>query len=95
MSARAIKHVRELTAIAKGEKKEPSVDMSAAILFICIREDAEAFRCNNEACPSFAKYVREARDAGVAVFAEKVRWGRGADQGKAFWEGAVPVMFTD
>ena len=64
------------------------------MIFIVIRGDAEAFRPNHEACPSFARYIREARDAGVKVMAQKVRWGEGEDRGKAFWEGAVPIDFT-
>ena len=37
VSARAIKHVRELTAIAAGERREPGVSLRAALLFVVIR----------------------------------------------------------
>jgi hypothetical protein len=35
-----------------------------------------------------------ARDAGVGVFAHRVTWGEGSDEGKAFYSGYVPVKFT-
>ena len=49
------------------------------------------FRAHQEACASFARYVREAEAAGVSVMARRVRWGEGEDLGKAFDAGAVPV----
>lgn len=91
VSARAIKHVRELTAIASGERTEPGVSLCAALLFVVIRHDATLFRPNAEACASFARYVRDAKAAGVIVMARRVRWGEGEDLGKAFDAGAVPV----
>ena len=91
VSARAIKHVRELTAIAAGERTEPGVSLRAALLFVVIRHDAAFFRPNGEACASFARYVREAEAAGVIVMARRVRWGEGEELGKAFDAGAVPV----
>ncbi|KAL3917883.1 MAG: hypothetical protein SGARI_007604 [Bacillariaceae sp.] len=71
VSARAIKHVRELTRIVKDDTK----NFDATILFVVIRHDAKAFRPNIDACPSFAKYLKEARDAGVQVLAKQVIWG--------------------
>ena len=40
-------------------------DLRAAVMFVVIREDAVSFRPNHEACPSFARYLREASEAGV------------------------------
>jgi DNA-binding sugar fermentation-stimulating protein len=78
VSARAIKHVRELTRLSQTR------DFDATLLFVVIRNDAKAFRPNHEACPSFARYVKEAEDAGVQVLAKQVFWGEGVDIGKCF-----------
>lgn len=76
VSARAIKHVRELTRLTKGELKGADGEIyQTAVLFVVIRKDAEYFRPNHEACPSFCKYLKEAKDAGVQVFAKRVDWG--------------------
>ena len=92
VSARAIKHVREFMAIVKGERVEADGGkLAAAVLFIVVRSDAERFRPNAEACPSFARYIREAHDAGVLVLSHRVRWGdAGAELGQAFHDGAIP-----
>jgi len=94
VSARAIKHVRELTAVARGERTEDGATLSAAVLFLVVRGDAFMFRPNHEACPSFARYLREAADAGVQVLAHRVRWGSGSELGKAFWMGPIPVSLA-
>ena len=131
VSARAIKHVRELTAIATGErtmagdaKSSSSISSSssssssevckggeegegwgklhAAVLFVVARRDATKFRCNAEACPSFARYVAEAKQKGVTVLARRVRWeeleggggegeGEGGFAGGAIDDGPIPV----
>ncbi|KAL3941080.1 MAG: hypothetical protein SGBAC_004512 [Bacillariaceae sp.] len=70
VSARAIKHVRELTKLANDKKQR----FLATVLFVVIREDAEVFRPNHEACPSFARYLKEAEDKGVQILAKRVRW---------------------
>ena len=76
VSARAIKHVRELTRLTRGELKGPDGETyQTAVLFVVIRKDAEYFRPNHEACPSFCKYLIEAKDAGVQVLAKRVDWG--------------------
>jgi len=92
VSSRAIKHVRELTEIALKKKTEEGTELRSAVIFIVIREDAMLFRPNHEACPSFARYLSEARESGVDILAQKVRWGQGNDLGKAFWEGSVAVQ---
>lgn len=83
VSARAIKHVQELTNIAQGKEHEGR-QFDATILFIVIRHDAKAFRPNHEACPAFSRYLKEAKEAGVQVLAKQVRWGENEDIGKCF-----------
>ena len=79
-----------------GKKREEGVDeLRAAVMFVVIREDAVSFRPNHEACPSFARYLKEASDAGVQIFAQKIRWGQSSEVGKAFMEGPVPVSFPE
>jgi DNA-binding sugar fermentation-stimulating protein len=81
VSARAIKHVRELTRIVQDDTKR----FDATVLFIVIRHDAKAFRPNIDACPSFARYLKEARDAGVQILAKQVVWGEeGENIGKCY-----------
>ena len=95
VSARAIKHVRELTAVASGIKTgEAGERIKAAVLFIVVRRDALFFRPNADACPSFARYLREAHDAGVQVLARRVRWGEheGEELGTAIDDGSLPVI---
>lgn len=98
VSARAIKHVRELTEIARGTRRSTAqgpeiagAALNAAVLFIVNRGDAGFMRPNHEACPSFARYLYEAQAAGVHVLAHKVSWGEGAELGKAVHCGAVRV----
>lgn len=81
VSSRAIKHVRELTRMVLDDSKH----FDCTVLFVVIRHDAKAFRPNVEACPSFARYIREAHDAGVQVLAKQVVWGEGPQtMGKCF-----------
>lgn len=89
VSARAIKHVRELTALAKGDKKtEDGARVAAAVLFVVVRSDATRFRPNEEACPSFARYMREAHAAGVKVLSHQFEW---TGDGDAMHLGPLPV----
>ncbi|CAB9509468.1 Sugar fermentation stimulation protein homolog [Seminavis robusta] len=76
VSARSIKHVRELTRMAQGDLVGASGELyQAAVLFVVIRRDADYFRPNHEACPSFSKYLRQAQEAGVMLLAKRVDWG--------------------
>merc|ERR1711966_292243 len=76
VSARAIKHVDELAALATGTKRAADgARIAAALLFVVVRRDALSFRPNGEACPSFDKHVRAAKEAGVCVLARRVSWG--------------------
>jgi DNA-binding sugar fermentation-stimulating protein len=80
VSARAIKHVRELTKLVKSKETK----YAATILFVVIRDDAKAFRPNREACPSFARYLKEAQSAGVQLLAKQVCWHVEDNIGKCY-----------
>lgn len=86
VSARAIKHVRELTDLVKQKKYD------ATILFLVVRSDAETFRPNHDACPSFARYLKEAKDAGVQVLAKRVKWDD-ADIGRCYEDKWLDIEF--
>ena len=91
-SARAIKHIDELTAVQTGEKLcQDGERLKAAILFIIGRCDAQSLRSNKEACPSFAKHLQKANERGVKVLAYRVAWGTGDEEGVAFFDGALKV----
>ena len=87
VSARAIHHVRQLTRIARGECTDDDGEQQqryyqATVLFVVARGDAQAFRPNHQACPSFARYLKEAADAGVQVLAKRVEF----DQQGRCWD---------
>lgn len=84
VSARAIKHVQEVTQVVQKQSLANEGISCATILFVVVRGDAERFRPNIEACPSFSKYLKIARDAGVQIVAKRVTWGLGKDEGKCF-----------
>jgi len=97
VSARAIHHVRQLTRIARGECTDDDGEQQqryqATVLFVVARGDAQAFRPNHQACPSFARYLKEAADAGVQVLAKRVEF----DQQGRCWDdcsdeqGVLPI----
>ena len=103
VSARAIRHVRELTTVARrrrdaikaGADAGTNADarVAAAVLFVAPRADVGAFAPNAEKCPSFARYLHEAAGAGVHLIARRVVWGEagGPDEGRAFDGGPLPV----
>ena len=84
VSARAIKHVQELTKLATEENKDGSKKYNATVLFVVIRHDAKGFRPNIEACPSFTKYLKEAEEKGVQILAKQVCWGEDKSIGQCF-----------
>ena len=85
VSARAIKHVDALAAIAKEDVA------SAAVLFVVARCDCSSFRPHAARCPSFAAHLRAASRAGVAVLARKLRWDVADGVARAYDAGPVPV----
>jgi len=95
VSARAIHHIRELTRIAQGQLKDEQQVYQATILFVVIRGDAESFRPNHEACPSFCKYLKRANESGVQVLAKRVSWGTGVDMAKCFDDKLLPIEWPN
>lgn len=105
VSSRAIEHIDLLRDVATNKKTHhddedekdgysAKVNLGAAVLFIVVREDADFFRPNYQACPSFAKHLKAASESGVKVLAHKVRWGREPEKfATAFCAGALPVHF--
>jgi hypothetical protein len=97
VSTRAIHHVRELTRIANGDlvHRDPETDVKeeykATILFVVIRGDAESFRPNVQACPSFGRYLRLAEKAGVEILVKRVSWGTGEQEGMCFDDKLLPI----
>jgi len=85
VSARAIKHVDALAAIA-----EEGV-ASAAVLFVCARNDCSSFRPHAARCPSFAAHLKDAKKAGVTLVARRIRWDVRDGVAHAFDDGAIPV----
>lgn len=85
VSARAIKHVKELTKLANME------GYKATVLFIVIRNDAESFRPNYQACPSFCKHLKQAHDAGVNVIAKRVSWNVDANVAKCLEDKMLDI----
>ena len=97
VSARAIKHVGELGRIARGDLRVEGASAAsrAAILLVVARADVDVFKPNADACPSFARHLRAARDSGVVVRARRLRWRlrQGSETGvaEAFDDGDIPV----
>ena len=85
VSARAIKHVDALAAIAKEGVA------SAAVLFVVARGDCSSFRPHAARCPSFAAHLKDAKKAGVTLVARRIRWDVRDGVAHAFDGGAVPV----
>ena len=93
VSARAIKHLQELTAIASGARTLPDgTRLGAALVLVVVRADVVSFRPNSEACPTFARSLRAAKAAGVRVVARRIAW---SDSGEAFDDGEIPVDFGE
>lgn len=89
VSARAIKHVQELTRLVSTKQYD------ATVLFVVIRHDAKCFRPNHEACPSFARYLKEAEEAGVQILAKQVCWGEGEDMGNCFEGPLLDIVWVN
>ncbi len=85
VSARAIKHVDALAAIAKEDVA------SAAVLFVVARCDCSSFRPHAARCPSFAAHLKDAKKAGVTLVARRIRWDVRGGVAHAFDDGAIPV----
>ena len=75
------KKKKNKTVAKKKEEDDDGDDkgFDSTILFVVIRGDAKAFRPNIDACPSFARYLKEAHEAGVTILAKQVVWGEESD----------------
>lgn len=94
ISARAIKHIDELSQIAEGTSLAKNGEpFDAMMLFVVSRGDVCVFRPNHEACPTFASRMQKARQAGVRLVAYRVRWGDGDNVGKCFADSIIPIQF--
>jgi len=82
VSERAIKHVRNLADFAQ---KDPTIQ--PIVLFVVNRSDCEAMRACHEACPTFARELKDAEEKGVKIVAIGVRWDK---DGRAFFNGEIP-----
>jgi hypothetical protein len=67
----------------------------ATILFVVIRGDAESFRPNVQACPSFGRYLRLAEQAGVEILVKRVSWGNGEQEGMCFDDKLLPIEWPN
>ena len=80
VSARAIKHVTELTSIGSGEKNDEKYpELRACVLFIVVRDDCVYFRPHKEACSVFAEALENANDNNVNIVAHSIKWANDKD----------------
>ncbi|GKY92729.1 hypothetical protein MPSEU_000242900 [Mayamaea pseudoterrestris] len=102
VSSRAIKHVQELTQIVQRSKagehlSGDDVDgeatkYEALIVFCVVRGDAEVFRPNHVACPSFAKYLKVAKEQGVRLLAKRTCWD---ESGACYSDKDLPIEWPE
>lgn len=83
VSARAIKHMRNLADMGKKDST-----IQPVIMFVVNRSDCESVRACHEQCPVFAEELTKAKKNGVKIVAFRVKWSR---DGKAYFDGVVPV----
>ena len=83
VSARAIKHMRNLADMGKKDST-----IQPVIMFVVNRSDCESVRACHEQCPVFAEELTKAKKKGVKIVAFRVKWSK---NGKAFFDGVVPV----
>lgn len=83
VSARAIKHMRNLADMGKKDST-----IQPVIMFVVNRSDCQSVRACHEQCPVFAEELTRAKKNGVKIVAFRVKWSK---DGKAFFDGVVPV----
>jgi DNA-binding sugar fermentation-stimulating protein len=94
VSARAIKHVREMTEIAQGLKKDTTYpNIIPYVLFVIVRNDVKVFSPNKVACPSFHKYLKLGLDSGVKMNAISVSFTDDESSLVVTYEKVVPIIF--
>jgi DNA-binding sugar fermentation-stimulating protein len=95
VSARAIKHVREMTEIISGKKCDVNyTPLIPVIIFVVVREDAEIFRPNKEGCSSFCRYLKEAEDMGVNMIAIKSKFIANESNISVYYDKVLPIEFS-
>ena len=94
VSARAIKHVMEMTDIAIGAKSDEKYpNLVPYVLFVIVRNDIDFFTPNKKACPSFHKYLRHANESGVKMNAVSVSFTEESNSLVINYEKLVPIVF--
>lgn len=83
VSARAIKHMRNLADMGK-----KFATVQPIIMFVVNRSDCESVRACHEQCPVFAEELTKAKKNGVKIVAFRVKWSK---DGKAYFDGVLPV----
>eukprot|EP00747_Dinoflagellata_sp_TGD_P024479 gnl/TRDRNA2_/TRDRNA2_130580_c1_seq1.p1 gnl/TRDRNA2_/TRDRNA2_130580_c1~~gnl/TRDRNA2_/TRDRNA2_130580_c1_seq1.p1 ORF type:complete len:507 (-),score=56.74 gnl/TRDRNA2_/TRDRNA2_130580_c1_seq1:67-1587(-) len=91
VSARAIKHVDELSALAAGQRMDEEGRLHAALIFVVVRNDVLSFRPNVDACASFARHLHSAHTAGVHLSARRIRWECNGTAAVAIDEGPLAL----
>ena len=101
VSARAIKHVRNLVELLNKEESAPDdgasssnddcIETSCMVLFVLNRADCRSMRACHEGCSVFATELKKAAEAGVLVRSFRVKW---TSDGLAYFDGFVPVDFS-
>ena len=96
VSARAIKHVREMTDIIAGEKCDVNyTPLIPVIIFVVVREDVEIFRPNKEGCSSFCRYLKEADDMGVNLIAIRTKFTQDDENNiSVHYDKTLPIEFS-
>ena len=88
VSARAIKHLRNLASLL-GSKSGPGKNIKrCTVLFVLNRGDCGRMRACNEQDPVFAEEMEMARGKGVEFKCFKVRWD---EEGRCYEDGWVEV----
>ncbi len=92
VSARAIKHVRELTSIAIKERTDARYpNLKTAIIFMVVREDAYGLFPDYRTCPVFAQELSNAYNLGVDVYAYNFKMN---ESGQYDLIGEIPMIYN-
>lgn len=83
VSARAIKHVKELTNLVESGEYE------ASIVFMVCRSDVYSFTPNKESCLQFVMHLKNAQTKGVHLRALKVNFD---ENGRWIYDRMLPVV---
>lgn len=93
VSARAVRHVRNLAETVTSSKDVDADVDAAVLLFVANRSDCARVRVDDEGCPAFAEETeRFVATEGCDAVGMRVRWT--VPDGKAWYDGTVPVSVT-